>query len=236
MSNAYNLHQDYGPATFVSRHQVFTMASYNGPWGLRFNPFLVAQSGRPFNITLANDPINNFYNQRPGVANAGQCQADTTGRYVSTVYGCFDTQPTAGEALIPANMGKGPAAIAVNLRISRGFGFGPETGGSSGPGGGPGGPGGHGGHHGGPPGGGLGPGGLGGGPGAMRGMFGGGPNRKYTLTFSVQALNLFNDVSYGGPNGTVGSPYFNRSTTLAGHIFSMGSAVRRVFAQATFSF
>ena len=65
-SNAYNLSQDYGPATFVSRNQVFTMANYSGPWGLRFNPFLIAQSGKPFNITLPADPLNNFYNQRPG--------------------------------------------------------------------------------------------------------------------------------------------------------------------------
>jgi hypothetical protein len=52
----------------------------------------------------------------------------------------------------------------------------------------------------------------------------------------VQALNLFNNISYGGPNGTLGSPGFNRSTTLAGGIFSTGSAARRVFAQVIFSF
>ena len=107
--------------------------------------------------------------------------------------------------------------------------------------GGPGGPGGDrggggGGGRGGPPGGGLGPGGLGGGAGGMRGMFGGGSSRKYTLTFSAQALNLFNNVDYGGPNGTIGSRYFDRSTTLAGQIFSSGSAVRRIFLQASFAF
>ena len=65
-SNSYNLSQDYGPATFVSRNQIFSMANYQGPWGLRFNPFLIAQSGKPFNVTLAEDPLNDFYNQRPG--------------------------------------------------------------------------------------------------------------------------------------------------------------------------
>ena len=69
-SNAYNLTQDYGPATFNSRNQVFAMANYSGPWGLRFNPFLIAQSGKPFNITLPTDPLNNFYNQRPTYATA----------------------------------------------------------------------------------------------------------------------------------------------------------------------
>ncbi len=68
---------------------------------------------------------------------------------------------------------------------------------------------------------------------------GGGPintGRKYTLTFSAQALNLFNDIDYGTPNGNISSPNFGRSTTLAGGIFSTGSAARRIFVQAVFSF
>ncbi len=56
VSNTNNLNQDYGPATFTSRNQIFAMANYSGPWGFRFNPFLIAQSGRPFNITLPTDP------------------------------------------------------------------------------------------------------------------------------------------------------------------------------------
>ena len=71
----------------------------------------------------------------------------------------------------------------------------------------------------------------------MGGMFGGGgTGRKYSLNFSVQALNLFNNINYGGPNGVLGSPHFNRSTTLAGGIFSTGSAARRIFGQVAFSF
>ena len=205
VSNAYNLGQDYGPATFNSRNQIFAMANYSGPWGLRFNPFLIAQSGKPFNVTLPEDPVNDFYNQRPGLASAAECQADPS-RYIAWPgFPCMDTQPTPGEALVPANMATGPAAVAVNLRISRGFGFGPETGGSAGPdGGGPHGGGGY--RRGGPPGGSLGPGGLGGGGGRMGGMFGGaGTGRKYSLTFSVQALNMFNNIDYGGPNGVLGS-------------------------------
>ena len=79
---------------------------------------------------------------------------------------------------------------------------------------------------------------LGGGGGrGMGGMFGGGPTgRKYSLNFSVQALNLFNNIDYGGPNGVLGSPHFDRSTTLAGGIFSTGSAARRIFGQLIFSF
>jgi hypothetical protein len=68
-------------------------------------------------------------------------------------------------------------------------------------------------------------------------MFGGASTgHKYSLNFSVQALNLFNDIDYGTPNGTVTSPNFGKSTSLAGGIFSTGSAARRIFAQVVFSF
>lgn len=237
VSNAYDLGQDYGPAAFVSRNTLFMMGNYNGPWGVRFSPFMLAQSGRPFNIVLATDPLNNLYNQRPTYATASTPIADQ----VDTPYGIFDAAALPGEKLIPANLGNGPAAVAVNLRVSRGFGFGPKVGSAAGanqnggpPGGGPGG-----GGRGGPPGGGLGPGGLGGGGGrgGPGGMFGPtSSGKKYTLNFSVQALNLFNNIDYGQPGGVLTSPSFNHSTSLAQGMFSTGSAARRVFAQVVFSF
>ena len=46
-SNSYNLSQDYGRAGLSARNMVFLMANYTGPGALRFNPFLIAQSGRP---------------------------------------------------------------------------------------------------------------------------------------------------------------------------------------------
>jgi hypothetical protein len=79
---------------------------------------------------------------------------------------------------------------------------------------------------------------------------GGGPGtgHKYTLTFSAQALNLFNDIDYGTPTGSViptydaatglntPGPQFGKSTSLANGIFSSGSAARRIFFNATFAF
>jgi hypothetical protein len=59
---------------------------------------------------------------------------------------------------------------------------------------------------------------------------------KYSLIFSAQALNLFNNINYGTPVGTVNSSYFGQSTNLAGNIFSSGSASRRVFFQAALTF
>jgi len=278
VSNSYNLLQDYGPSPFARRNMVFAMASYSGKWGLSYNPFLVVQSGRPYNVISNNDLSgDNFFNNRPAYASSSTpCTGNP--QYVQTQYGCLDMLPQPGESLVPINMGPSPTAVAFNLRVSRSFGLGPETsrpgaqarrggrgagqpGGPEGQGGpgGPGGPGGFGGiGMGGGPGGGGGGGGRGGGFGG--GGFGGGgrgpttnTGRKYSLTFSAQALNLFNNISYGTPNGSVvptlvsgtGSnavfgpgSRFDKSTSLAGGMFASptGSAARRIFIIAAFSF
>src|ERR1039458_9967294 len=94
-----------------------------GPWGLRFNPFLIAQSGKPFNIILPTDPLNDFFNERPTYASSSTPLADQ----VATPYGLLDKAALPGEKLVGANIGNGPAAVAVNLRVSRGFGIGPKV-------------------------------------------------------------------------------------------------------------
>jgi hypothetical protein len=232
-----DLDKNYGRSGFVTRNNLFMMANYTAPWGIRLNPFLVAQSGRPFNITLPTDPLNNFFNQRPTYAtDPTDCQI--TGD-VQTSYGCFNTVAGNGGAMIPVNLGNGPAAIAVNLRISKAIGLGPklvsatqaDNGQPNGPPPGP--PPGGGGGRGGP--GGGGPGGGFGGPMGLGGN-GNSTGHRYSLTFSAQALNLFNDIDKGTPNGTVTAPNFGKSTNLAGGIFSQGSAARRIFVQAVFSF
>jgi len=250
-SNSYNLSQDYGRASFASTNMMFLMGSITAPWNIRVNPFLVAQSGKPYNITTNNDLTgDNFYNNRPGLAADGSlCSANSDNpRYAQTSFGCLDTMPDAGYTPIGMNLANGPAAVALNLRLSRAIGIGPKTEGvgQSGMRGGPGGPGGGRGG----PGGGLGPGGLNGGGGPPRGMFGAGTNRKYSLTFSAQALNLFNNVDYGTPSGTVVPTWSNSASELTagdrfGHSYSLASgmfasptssSVRRIFFQAEFSF
>ena len=69
-------------------------------------------------------------------------------------------------------------------------------------------------------------------------MMGGSANtgHKYSLSFSAQALNLFNNIDYGQPVGVVTDSRFGKSTSLAQGIFSSGSAARRIFIQAAFSF
>ncbi len=269
-SNSYNISQDYGRSSFARKNMVFLIGNYTGPWGIGFNPFLIFQSGRPFNITTENDLTgDNFFNNRPSIAaSASDCAAGSAvSQYALTSFGCLDTIPQAGETILPVELGDGPSAIAVNLRVSRSWGIGPKIGspngaGQGGRGGGPGGggPGGFGGIGGGPGGGGPGGGGggRGGGGGGGGGFGGGGGGRggmsntghKYSLTFSAQALNLFNDIDLGTPSGSLAPTFnsttgvtgpgnrFGQSTSLAGGIFASqtGSAARRIFFQAAFTF
>ncbi len=232
-SNSANLKLDYGRAAFDVRNRMFLIGNWTAPWDLSFSPFIAVQSGAPFNITLGQD-VNgdSFFNDRPSYAQPGD--TDT----ISTQYGDFNLNPCAGQnpctnyTPIPVNLGNGPALFSFNLRASKAFAFGPKVA-SGGFGGGDGGGGGH--YHGH----GLGPGGLNGGGGPP----GGGPfgqgkkvNRRFNMTLSVQALNLFNDINYAPPTGVLGSPEFGKSNALAGRIFSSDSASRRVFAQLFFNF
>jgi hypothetical protein len=245
-SNSNNLREDYGRASFIRPQWLFLMASYNGPWGITFNPFLIAQAGHPYNITSPYDLTgDNFFNSRPSYTSASA----TTPNVVQTSLGTLDLVPQAGEPIIPVSLGNSPSAVAVNLRVGRTFGIGPKVSSPGGPsrgGGGGGGGGGFGGGFGGGPFGGGGGGGRG--PG---GPPGGGTNsnaKKYSLNFNVQALNLFNDIDLGTPvggiqptfNSTTGTygpgPQFGKSDGLAGSIFSTSSAARRVFFQAAFQF
>ncbi len=71
---------------------VFLMGNYMAPWGIRFNPFMMAQSGKPYNIVTNNDLTgDNFFNNRPALADNSLC-AGQSGRYASTTFGCLDTQ------------------------------------------------------------------------------------------------------------------------------------------------
>jgi len=229
-SNSENLKADYGRASFDVRNRMFLMGSWSTRWGLRFNPFIVVASGTPFNITVGQD-LNgdSFFNDRPAYAQPGDTDV------VSTPYGTFNVNPSINQARIPVNVGNGPTLFTFNLRATKSFAFGPKIEGRS-PGGifmgGGGGRGGGGGA-----GGGLGPRGLsggGGGPGGPGGQQG--VARRYSLSFSVQALNLFNDINLAPPTGTLGTPNFGKSNALAGQIYSSGSASRRIFLQAIFSF
>ena len=61
-------------------------------------------------------------------------------------------------------------------------------------------------------------------------------NRRYNLTFSLYVRNLFSDVNYASPVGTLGSPLFGKANALAGGFFSSNAANRRIDFQVRFSF
>jgi Carboxypeptidase regulatory-like domain/TonB dependent receptor len=234
-SNQLDPSQDYGRASFDVRHRVFLGGSITLPYAFSLNPLIVINSGQPFNVTVGQD-LNgdSFFNDRPGFASSAACstvQTSTAG--LCTPLGTFNLAPGTGK-VIPVNYGTGPGQATVNLRLSRTFGFGKKADGAGGNNGGGGFPGGGGGR-GGPPGGSLGGRGLAGGGGNP---FGGGTatNRRYNLTLSVSARNIFNRVNLGQPSGDLESPFFDRSNTLAGGPFNTQSANRRIDLQVRFTF
>ncbi len=227
-SNQYNIMQDYGRASFDIRHRLFLGGNISLPYAWRLNPFLVVNSGKPFDVTVGQD-LNgdSIFNDRPGFATGSTPGNDVR----DTSLGDFNLAPGSGN-VIPVNYGDGPASFSLNLRLSRTFAFGPEVGGEGS--GGQGGPWG-GGHHGGPPGGGLGGRGLSGGGGNPFGP-GAKVNRRYSLTLSASARNIFNHVNYAPQVGNLNSPQFGQSNSLATGPFSSGNAIRRIDLQMTFAF
>ena len=61
--------------------------------------------------------------------------------------------------------------------------------------------------------------------------------KRYQLTFNASAINLFNIVNLGSPNGVVSSSLFSRSQSLAtGAFASPTPGNRSVFLQTLFTF
>jgi hypothetical protein len=235
--NPYDVAEDYGRAAFDVRHRVFVGGNWNLPHGFAISPFIVANSGAPFNITVDQQDLYGtaIFNDRPALASPGESGSS----FVVTRWGTFNTAPGAGNSVIAPNYGTGPGQFTTNLRLSKTFGFGkkPESSGSSrGQGGGPGGgPGGMGGGRGGP-GPGLGGRGLGGGGGGFFGPGGNVSNARYTLTFSANARNVFNNVNLSAPYGALNTTFFGRSNSLVGGFFSSSAANRRIDLQVMFNF
>jgi hypothetical protein len=234
-SNSYDVALDYGRAAFDIRHRLFLGGSFSLPKGIRLSPFMMANSGTPFNITTGQDNNgDSIFNDRPAIARAGA----TGTNIIKSKWGTFDTNPQAGETIIPVNLGTGPGQFSLNLRLSKTIGLGRKTesrtvGGPMGPppGGGRGGPPGGGGG----PGGGLGPGGL-----SSSGGRGGPPGQnvsyRYNLTLGIGAMNAFNIVNLGAPVGQLSSPLFGKSNSLAGGFGPPGGGNRRIDFQVMFSF
>jgi len=236
-SDPHNLRLDYGRASFDIRDRVFMGGTFALPRGFRLSPFMIFNSGSPYNVTVGGQPQQFAddlqFNVRPAFA------TNVTGACLSPAAACHYATPTNPYSQIPINYLTGPSQFTLNLRLAKTFGFGPELGKNGTqqggpPGGGP--PGGGGGPRGGGGGGGGGV-GFGGGPGGRGGMFGGpATTRRYSLTFSVNARNVLNKVNPAPPIGVLSSQNFGQSVALAGGPFNSAAANRKIELQAMFSF
>ena len=258
-ANPYDFSTEYGRASGDIRHRFVMTGNIRTYWGISLNPFIIVQSGRPFNITLGRDINGDTFNtERPAFAPEGTvCTEANKALFKCTPFGNFKLAFEPGDVMIPRNFAEGPGSTTVNLRVSKTWSFGSEggsgnanqqnrpqgqggndgnrqvMGGGAGMrgagGGGPGGPGGPGG------------GGRGGFGGPGGGGFGGGGGQgRYNLTFSLNFNNILNHVNFNNPTGNIGSRNFGQSTGTSGGFggFGAGGAAynRRIDAQIRFSF
>jgi hypothetical protein len=238
-SVAQNPGLDYGRSSFDVHDRFVILGNFAVPYGFALTPFFAFNSGAPFNVTAGSDlTSNNQFNARPTFSAPSNCVASPgsrTSQYVSTRYGCLNTDPFGtNEKIIPYGIGTGPSNASLNLRVSKVIGIGPkvESGRAARAGGGGGGGGGGRGE-----GGGIGPGGLSGSRGGP-GRLDQNTSRRYNLTLTAYATNLLNHQNLSLPNGVLTAPSFGKSLSLAGGGFFGPSTAgnRSVFLQAVFNF
>jgi len=224
-ANPWNLLADYGRAEFDIQHRAFVGGNLDMPFGIEVYPMVMARSGLPYSVTLDEDLFGTgILNSRPAYATASTPASDVR----VTPYGAFNINPSPTATLIPPNTATGPSAVTFNLRVSRTFGFGAIGKRSHGDDGGGGGDHDHN-RHGGLGGRGLASGGS--------GPSGGSTERRYAVTLSVEAQNLFNRANLGVPVGNLNSPLFGQSLDLTGPPYSgQGDASRRIDMRLSFSF
>jgi hypothetical protein len=106
-SNQFDPATDYGRSTFDVHHRFLSGGNYQGLFGVSISPFVVLDSGTPFNITTGQD-LNgdNQFNDRPAFA------TDRSPNIVKTKCGSFTLLPSAFER-IPYNLGNGPRQFST---------------------------------------------------------------------------------------------------------------------------
>src|SRR5581483_2921301 len=117
ISTPYNIAADYGRTTFDVRNRAFIAGSISLPRYIQFSPFVIAQSGSPFNITVGQDLNGDtFLNDRPYRVSG----AAPTGSVVKTIgCGTFATPGSgpapAGSSIAPINDCTGPGLFTFNF-------------------------------------------------------------------------------------------------------------------------
>ncbi|MGI4830562.1 MAG: carboxypeptidase regulatory-like domain-containing protein [Janthinobacterium lividum] len=231
ISVPYDIKADFGRTLFDRRNFGVMGGAITLPHFVQLSPFIIAQSGQPYNVTLGQDSLHDsYFNERPDAVPLSMVNGST----VRSIPGCNlgFTQPAAGTTgNAPINACTGPNLFSFNLRVTKTWGFGEKLAKSSGNGNG-----GGGGRGGG--GGGFGGGGHGGPGGGGPGGFGGtSTGRRYSFALGLQAQNLFNNTDPATPIATLDSANeFGRSIVLQGGPYTQQSAVRRIQLQASINF
>jgi hypothetical protein len=222
-ANPYSYQGEYGPAATDVRHRGTIGGSITTRWNVRLSPFVILQSGTPFNITTGNDVYGTtLFNARPGIA------TDTSRPgLIQTAYGLLDPSPIPAERILSRNYGRGPGQFTVNLRVAKTIGIGPLKEGSQtqaaaiptagqsqsaaldGRG--------------------------------LRNLIGA-PSaaRRYNLILGMSVRNLLNHTNPGPIVGNIASPLFGRANQIAGapngEGFSENASNRRLEMQIRFTF
>lgn len=223
-ADPYNLQAEWGPSSWGDiRHKAAFGSTIPLKWKFTLYPFLVANSGQPYNITTGLDPLNTgFPAARPALlSGVGAASCSGANLQYAAGFGCFDLLPAAGVAAIGHNFARGPSAVNVVLRLAKTWAFGgegrsgqPQQ--SSG-----------GGHE--------------GGSGPPAGMFNTSTGRRYNITVSASTLNALNHANFAAPNGDLSSPYFGEYRSLGGVVvLNHGGAPstynRKIDLQVRFTF
>jgi hypothetical protein len=205
--NEYDVTLDYGRAAYDVHHRLAMFTSLDLPHGYILIPFVMATSGRPYDITVGRD-LNgdSIFNDRPAFA------TDLSRPSVAlTKLGAFDTSPIPGQKIIPANFADGPGLFNVNLRVTKAFAIGGHSESEAGNTGAQ-------------------------KPNASSNPFGGVWKPQYTLRFDVVVSNLFNHVNVGTPIGNLNSPLFGVANLLSPALGTLTNANRRINLQLQFLF
>lgn len=239
-ADSYNLSNEYGRSDLDIRHRFSLTGVFSLKYGFSLNPFILASSGRPFNITTGHDANGDtLFTERPTFA----ADLNQPGAVVTRL-GAFNPNPHPGERLVPRNYGTSPSFFTVSLRLSKTWGFGGERAaaapatsqqekkaadkkkqaGSSTAQAGV---------------------GVGGGsvlPDSNRSsFFGKAPDNPFKLTLSIVARNILNRTNPGRSIGNLNSILFGQSNFLAppygfGEVLESNAANRRIEMQLRFTF
>jgi hypothetical protein len=221
-ANPYSYVGEYGSAATDVRHRVTVGGSLNARWNIRLSPFIIVQSGAPFNILSGGDRYGTtMFNARPALTTDSSRPG-----VIATPYGLLEPNPALDTPSLNRNFGRGPGQMTVNLRFAKTIGFGEKREGESKSDGAP--------------------------SAAQRQSAAidgrglrsviGTPSapRRYNLVVSLSARNILNHNNQGPIIGNITSPLFGQSNQVAagpnGEGFSENASNRRLELQIRLMF